>query len=134
MQMLIDRCVNCLCRCCSKFNCPYVESRCLVCINNNFKINIDCDWFQNKKIAPKRFKIIRKGSKFKDSINVKLDYIIQNMGLVTPVVDKLGTFDVIYNTICLGRFYSYSDVELFISKMQPRLKDKLQVVSVQIKL
>lgn len=134
MRIAVNRCVNCLCRCCSKFYCPYIDSRCNVCYNNDFNVNIDCDWFENIKTARKRLKVVRKGSKSKDNINVKLDYIIEQMGLVAPFVDRAGTFDIMYKGSCLARVHTYADVEQFIKKYQPQLKSRLEVIEVQINL
>ena len=134
MRIAVDRCVNCLCRCCSKHYCPYILSRCKICLNNDFRLNIDCDWFENVKIAPKRLKVNYRSSKAKDNINVKLDYIIENMGLVTPYVEKLGTYDVIYKKICLARFDCRSDAELFVKKYQSELREDLKIIKVHINI
>jgi len=94
----------------------------------------DCDYFENKHTAPKRYKIGRKVSKQKDMINNKLDYIIANMGLVEPVMDDVGTYDVMRDSMLLVRANSHQQALDYVHQYQPEFKTKLIIKKVVIDL
>lgn len=95
----------------------------------------DCDSFENKKTTPKRLKIARKSNVTTDTINLKLDYIIANMGLVEPVIDSPhGTYDVTWKGQSIARFYLLSDAHEFILRYQSEFKSTLSITRVKINL
>lgn len=130
--MKINRCTHCLCECCTRFRCPYRLSKCERCFKLDFKRTIDCDFFENKATAPKRFKIKRKRSSNTDMINTKLDYIIANMGLSEPIIDIDGTFDVMFGNIIAGRFYNRRLAVEYVEKFQSAFSKRLEIRRVEI--
>lgn len=65
-------------------------------------------------------------------VNTKLDYIIANMGLVEPVIDVDGTFDVMFGEIIAGRFYSKRLAMEYVERFQGEFSKKLEIRRIDI--
>lgn len=131
MRIKINKCYSCICNACTKFYCPYPHLRCGSCNNLQFNRIYDCDFFENVRTAPKRYRIKRMRKMPSDTLNVKLDYIIANMGLAEPVIDTDGTYSITYKgmEICRG---SKAECTAFAKTMQHEFSELLIIKKLDI--
>lgn len=133
MRIKINKCTSCICNSCTKFYCPYPHLRCRICNNLQFKRIYDCDFFENVRTAPKRFRIKRKRKIASDTLNIKLDYIIANLGLAEPVTDTDGTYAVSFKGIEIFRG-SKSVCLNYVKTMQHEFSETLKVKKLDINM
>lgn len=133
MRIKITKCYSCICNVCTRFRCPYPHWRCYTCTNLDFKRIYDCDWFENRHTAPKRFRIARKGSKAKDELNAKLDLLLESLGLIAPAFDVSGTFVVYFGDYELFRG-SHADAKAYIARMQSGFRKPLRMCRISLEL
>lgn len=135
MRIAISKCTQCICNTCSKYNCPHPQDRCPLCYRLGLRYCHDCDWWEYYKSAPKRLKVSKKTTKSRDEIILKLDYLIENLGLVGPAMEQLNnTHDVLYCDMVIARFPNYKLAREYVFKMQSEFKKPLQIVQVKIDL
>lgn len=95
----------------------------------------DCDWWESAKTAPKRIKVGKKGKSAQDALNMKLDYIIDQLGLVPPYVERAHhTHDVMYDDCRLVRCDCYSSAVDYVKRMQGQFNKPLRIVRVDIEI
>lgn len=133
MRIKITKCYSCICNSCTKFYCPYPHQRCRTCNNLQFKRIYDCDFFENVRTAPKRYKIKRRRKMASDTLNVKLDYIIANLGLAEPVIDTDGSYSVIYKGMEIFRGNKKQACD-YVKTMQREFTERLVVKKLDISL
>lgn len=133
MRVNLTKCYNCICNACTKFRCPYPHKRCRICTTLEFKRIYDCDYFENRHTAPRRYRIKRKGKHSTDALNAKLDYLIASLGLIEPVLESAGTYAVLYDGMELFRG-SKNESVTYISKMRNAFSKPLKLKKVEIKL
>ncbi len=76
----------------------------------------DCDWFESRYTAPKRFRIRRKSKPAQDAINAKLDLLLSSLGLMIPKLSHTGTYAVYYEEMSLFRG-SYEEALAYMENM-----------------
>lgn len=133
MRIKVNKCYSCICNACTRFYCPYPNQRCRTCNRLDFKRIFDCDYFENVRTAPSRYRIKRIRKHGKDEVNIKLDYIIANLGLAEPQYDTDGTYSVNFKDMEIFRG-SKSDAKDYIAKMQQDFSVRLVVKKLDIRI
>lgn len=133
MRINITKCYRCLCSVCTRRKCPYSD-KCKACTNNNMRYTYDCDYFENKHTAPKRYKIKKCQKQHKDIINTKLDLIMQRLDLEVPITDINNTYRVLYKGISIGTFDNYRTAVELKEKYQSEFSTKLKIERLEIEL
>lgn len=123
-RLNLDSCYDCLCKVCTGFRCPYSKGRCQSCMELEFRRLYDCDFFENRRTAPKRFRIVRKANKRQDLVNAKLDAILEALQVPIPKPEHSGTYGVYYDGLRVYRG-SYDGARAYIQRAQPGLRSQL---------
>lgn len=129
--MINAKCLNCLCNYCSKYYCAYSKTRCHICVERDMNKTLDCDFFENKKVKPKRIKIKLLRKSHNDEILQKLDYIISNMGIPKIEYERVGTYAVMFDNFEMYRG-SYNNAVAFIEKNQHEFSKELRLKQIVI--
>ena len=132
-RLNLDSCYNCLCNVCTKFRCPYSKGRCQSCLELEFRRLYDCDFFENRRTAPKRFRIVRKANKQQDLVNAKLDAILDALRVDIPQPERSGTYAVYYDDLRVYRG-NYEGACACMQRIQPELRGRLKLERLRISL
>ncbi|WMJ23339.1 hypothetical protein RBG61_01425 [Paludicola sp. MB14-C6] len=117
MRINIDKCYKCQCNSCSRFYCQY-QNPCSVCKNLKMRYKFDCDFYENNKTKPKRYKFKKSNENRVDIYNVKLDLILAHLGLESPSIDIHGTWDMVYKDTIIGRFKTKKQATEYYEKIK----------------